>query len=137
MSERVLVSVEDHVARVRLNRPDKRNGLDLAMFEAIAAAGEAVAAEPGVRAVVLSGEGRAFCAGLDWMAFLGIADEAIPRLLDRRAGEAANLAQRVSVVWARAPMPVIAALHGAASAAGSRSPSAPTSATSPPTPSSR
>ncbi|MFO0602310.1 MAG: crotonase/enoyl-CoA hydratase family protein [Polyangiales bacterium] len=118
MSDRVLVSVEDHVARVRLNRPEKRNGLDLEMFEALAAAAERVPSEPGVRAVVLSGEGRAFCAGLDWMAFLGMADRAVPALLDRRAGEAANLAQKVSVAWAMAPVPVIAAVHGAALGGG-------------------
>lgn len=118
MSDRVLVSVENHVARVRLNRPEKRNGLDLAMFEAIVAAAEGLAVAPGVRAVVLSGEGRAFCAGLDWASFLATADAAVPALLDRRAGEVANLAQKVSVVWADLPMPVLAAVHGAALGGG-------------------
>jgi enoyl-CoA hydratase/carnithine racemase len=118
MSDRVLVSVEDHVARVRLNRPEKRNGIDLPMFEAIAAAGDRLAVEPGVRAVVLSGEGKAFCAGLDWMAFLAMAERAVPLLLDRAPGEVANLAQKVSVVWASLPMPVVAALHGAVMGGG-------------------
>lgn len=118
MSDRVLVSVENHVARVRLNRPEKRNGLDLAMFEAIVAAAEGLAVAPGVRAVVLSGEGRAFCAGLDWASFLATADAAVPALLDRRAGEVANLAQKVSVAWADLPMPVLAAVHGAALGGG-------------------
>lgn len=114
--ERVLVTVEDHVAHVRLNRPDKRNGLDLAMFEAIVAAGERVAADPDVRAVVLSGEGKVFCAGLDWQAFLAMGAEASRRLLDRTGP--ANLAQRVAWVWREVPVPVIAAIHGAALGGG-------------------
>jgi enoyl-CoA hydratase/carnithine racemase len=117
-SERVLVSVEEHVARVRLNRPDKRNGLDLAMFEALAAAGDRLAGEAGVRAVVLSGEGPVFCAGLDWAAFLELGAEASTRLLDRVDHRPDNLAQRVSRVWAEMPVPVIAALHGVAFGGG-------------------
>ncbi|MBC8068235.1 MAG: enoyl-CoA hydratase/isomerase family protein, partial [Deltaproteobacteria bacterium] len=68
MSEptRVLVDIADHVAHVRLNRPDKRNGVDLPMFDALVEAGTRLAAERSVRAVVLSGEGSSFCAGLDF-----------------------------------------------------------------------
>jgi len=109
---RVLVSVEEHVAHVRLNRPDKRNGLDLAMFEGIVAAGRKLAADASVRAVVLSGEGPAFCAGLDVKAFFAMGD-AGKRLLERRDGGPANLAQRVAWIWRELPMPVIAAIHGA------------------------
>ncbi len=72
MSERLLVTVDDHVAHVRLNRPDKRNGLDLEMFRALVAAGERLGADPKVRAIVLSGEGKAFCSGLDWGAFMAM-----------------------------------------------------------------
>jgi enoyl-CoA hydratase/carnithine racemase len=121
MSEapRVVVSTEAHVAHVRLNRPDKRNGLDLAMFEALIAAGERVAADPSVRAVVLSGEGKAFCAGLDWMAFLAMGAEAGQKLLARDlARSPANMAQRACWVWREAPMPVVAAVHGAAVGGG-------------------
>jgi enoyl-CoA hydratase/carnithine racemase len=118
MGDRVLVSVEDHVAHVRLNRPEKRNGLDLQMFEALAMAVDRVASEPGVRVAVLSGEGKAFCAGLDWASFLTMADRAIPALLDRRTGALTNLAQKVSVGWAMGPVPVIAAVHGAALGGG-------------------
>ncbi|MCB1003987.1 MAG: enoyl-CoA hydratase/isomerase family protein, partial [Acidimicrobiales bacterium] len=65
MEERVTIEVSDGVADVRMNRPDKLNALDSAQFKAIAAAGDAVAVDRSVRAVVLSGEGRGFCAGLD------------------------------------------------------------------------
>ena len=73
MSERVLVSFEGGVADVRLNRPDKLNALDAPMFEALAAAGRTLASRRDLRAVVLSGEGRAFCAGLDMASFAAMA----------------------------------------------------------------
>ena len=63
--DRVTVTIEDHVAHVLLDRADKMNALDDAMFEAIVGAGHHLHTERGVRAVVLSGAGRSFCAGLD------------------------------------------------------------------------
>ena len=65
MTDRVRVTVVDDVAHVRLNRPDKMNALDPAMFAALIEAGADLRDSPEIRAVVLSGEGRAFCAGLD------------------------------------------------------------------------
>ncbi|MGH3281559.1 MAG: enoyl-CoA hydratase-related protein, partial [Trebonia sp.] len=67
--QRVTVALAGGVADVRLSRPGKRNALDPAMFEALVAAGERLKAQPGLRAVVLSGEGPDFCAGLDFGAF--------------------------------------------------------------------
>src|SRR3954462_12329123 len=64
MSDRLSVSVENGVADVRLNRPEKMNALDPAMFDGLIEVGEGLKTDPSVRAVVLSGEGRAFCAGL-------------------------------------------------------------------------
>jgi enoyl-CoA hydratase/carnithine racemase len=69
MSDRVTCTIEGGVADVRLNRPEKMNALDGAMFTGLAEMGERLKTEPGVRAVVLSGEGRAFCAGLDFSSF--------------------------------------------------------------------
>ena len=63
MSDRVSIAINNGVADVRLTRPEKMNALDAAMFRAIVEAGDQVAADPSVRAVVLSGEGRGFCAG--------------------------------------------------------------------------
>lgn len=117
-NDRVLLSVEDGVAHVRLNRAEKRNGLDRAMFEALVAAGETIAADRRVRAVVLSGEGPAFCAGLDWKSFLGDGDGAKALLARDVAKSPANVAQRACWVWTEVPVPVIAAVHGAALGGG-------------------
>lgn len=118
MNERVLVTHDGGVAHVRLNRPDKRNGLDLAMFEALLDAGERLSKDRHVRAVVLSGEGPAFCAGLDWKAFLGD-PEGSRRLLARDPGRSpANAAQRACWVWTEVPVPVVAAVHGVALGGG-------------------
>lgn len=114
---RVIVSVDAGVAEVRLNRPDKRNGLDLAMFEALVAAGQQVDADPRVRAVVLCGEGKAFCAGLDWNALLANPETAAT-LLARPDDSPANLAQRACWIWSQVQVPVIAAIHGAALGGG-------------------
>jgi len=74
-AERVTVSVTGGVADVRLNRPEKRNALDPAMFRGLVEAAARVAADPSVRAVVLSGEGKSFCAGLDMSSFQAMADD--------------------------------------------------------------
>ena len=113
MSEqRVVIEVAEHVAEVRLARPDKHNALDGAMFQAIVAAAERVRDEPGVRAVVLHGEGPSFCSGLDIAGFASDPGETTD-LLARGNGDVANFAQRVAYDWSRVPVPVIAAVHGA------------------------
>jgi enoyl-CoA hydratase/carnithine racemase len=68
-AERVTVTLNDGVADVRLNRPEKRNALDPATFDALIAAGERLKTEPGLRVVVVSGNGSDFCAGLDFGSF--------------------------------------------------------------------
>lgn len=74
MSDRLKVTIEGGVADVRLNRPEKMNALDAGMFAALAETAESLAADPSLRCVVLSGEGRAFCAGLDFASFQGMTD---------------------------------------------------------------
>lgn len=115
MAERVTVSVDEGVADVQLNRPAKLNGLDLAMFEALVAAGATLAADRSLRAVVLSGAGRAFSAGLDFASFMAMRAEgrAVKDLLEREAGSPANFAQQAAYVWTALPVPVIAAVQGA------------------------
>jgi len=110
--ERVRLDVSDHVAEVALARPEKHNALDVAMFEAIAAACERLADERGVRAVVLHGEGPSFCSGLD-VAGVMSAGEGLEGLVERLREDPPNWFQRVAYGWVRLPMPVIAAVHGA------------------------
>lgn len=122
-SERVSVTITDGVADVRLNRPDKRNALDGAMFLAIAEAGARVAEDPEVRAVVVSGEGAAFCAGLDFGSFQQMAggggDAGAEGSPSRRDPDRiTHLGQQVAWVWQEVPVPVIAALHGHALGGG-------------------
>jgi enoyl-CoA hydratase/carnithine racemase len=123
MSDRVSVTVENGVADVRLNRPEKMNALDPAMFDGLIEVGEAVKADPSVRAVVLSGEGRAFCAGLDFGSFQAMADAPKDRPtgdvdLGRKDGRITNRGQQAAYVWREMPAPVIAAVHGVALGGG-------------------
>ena len=129
MSDRVQIDIDDGVAHVRLDRPDKMNALDTAMFVAIAEAGERVAADDGVRAVVLSGEGRGFCSGLDFSSFQAMAagpsDEGSDSAGAERGGaifstddRITHLGQQVAHVWQEVPVPVIAAVHGVALGGG-------------------
>ena len=112
--ERVSVSVQDAIADVRLNRPDKLNALDTAMFSALSEASAAIAARADVRAVVLSGNGRGFCAGLD---LASLADGA-PEHLQQRTHGIANTFQNAAWGWRSLAVPVIAAIHGAAFGGG-------------------
>ena len=125
--ERVTVTVDRGIADVRLNRPDKINALDPPMFEALGRAAERVAGDRSVRAVVLSGEGRGFCAGLDLAALTGmggaepgVGDRPVRRLTDRLPGKVTNWAQDAAYAWAELPVPVIAALHGVALGGGAQ-----------------
>ena len=114
MNDRISISVNNHIADVRLNRADKMNALDPAMFQGIIAAGAQLADMTGVRAIVLSGEGRSFCAGLDMasMASGGAsANSGMGSLTERTHGNA-NTFQQVAMLWRKLPMPVIAAVHG-------------------------
>ncbi|MCK1683353.1 crotonase/enoyl-CoA hydratase family protein [Bradyrhizobium sp. 147] len=125
MEERVSISISDGVADVRLMRADKMNALDQAMFEALVAATERLSKEKGVRVVVLSGEGRAFCAGLDMGRFAAMKEKGgngIPggenRDLTKRTHGQANFPQAAVWGWRQLLVPVIAAVHGVAFGGG-------------------
>lgn len=102
----------DGVAQVRLIRTDKLNALDPAMLDALLDVGMALFDAPGLRAVVLAGEGRAFCAGLDLAAMARPDGLGAISLTDRTHGNA-NRFQQVALQWRKLPVPVIAAVHGA------------------------
>jgi enoyl-CoA hydratase/carnithine racemase len=130
MSDRVSISMDNGIADVRLNRPDKLNALDQAMFQGIVDAGEGLKGEPGVRVVVLSGEGRGFCAGLDFGSFQAMAGDPPPAAAERPSGDGGlraigdtggritHLGQQAAWVWQELEVPVIAAIHGPALGGG-------------------
>lgn len=110
--DRVRVQIgSDGVATVTMVRSDKHNALDRAMFEGLVTAAEQVAGDASVRAVVLHGEGKSFCSGLDVASFMA-GEGGTGVLLNRDEGRVANLAQRVTCDWSLVPAPVIAAIHG-------------------------
>lgn len=107
------------IARVTLNRPSKMNALDMPMFEAIADTCASLKSNRKVRAVILSGSGRAFCTGLDVPSLLNLKNhpvKSMTRLLessrDNDQQRISNLAQDVGYLWRDLPVPVIACLHG-------------------------
>ncbi len=139
MSDRVTVQIADGVADVRLNRPDKLNALDGDMFVGLVDAAARLAKDTSVRAVVLSGEGRAFSAGLDFSGFMAMAggrgtvDSGGPAQapaaesgsasasadgdggmggIGRTDGRITHLAQQAAHGWSEVPVPVIAAVWG-------------------------
>lgn len=124
MSERIVTTINDGVADVRLMRADKMNALDEAMFAALIDAGEKLKIDKSIRAVVISGEGRAFCAGLDMGNFGRMASNeksnstSITDSLTKRTHGNSNRAQYAAMVWRDIPVPVIAAVHGVAFGGG-------------------
>jgi len=116
-AERVTMTIEGGVADVRLSRADKLNALDPAMFAGIIDAIATLAETPGLRAVVLSGEGRGFCAGLD-MASMAALGQTSDGGLFARTHDLANGFQQVAWGWRQLPVPVIAAVHGVAFGGG-------------------
>lgn len=118
MSDRVVVTVNDHVAEVILNRPDKFNALDLEMFHALDGAARRLQQASGVRAVVLHGAGDNFCAGIDLEVLKHGGEAVMQTLLSPVEHTDATLAQWVAYAWRALPMPVICALRGIAYGGG-------------------
>jgi enoyl-CoA hydratase/carnithine racemase len=122
MNDRVEITINGPIAEVALNRADKYNALDTAMFDAISAAGESLRQNDEIRAVVLYGKGDNFCSGLDVSSFGDLGDNATFRkTAAEHIGETpANRFQHPSYVWQSLDLPVIAALQGVAFGGGSQ-----------------
>ncbi|MCL6268514.1 crotonase/enoyl-CoA hydratase family protein [Sansalvadorimonas sp. 2012CJ34-2] len=108
---RVLFRVEEHIAYVSLNRPDKHNGLDYLLFRELIATAKKIRKNKAVRAVILSGEGDSFCAGLDFKS-VSKTPSMVPKLFLKLPWTSMNAFQQVAYTWKRLPVPVISAIHG-------------------------
>ncbi|MCH8500193.1 MAG: crotonase/enoyl-CoA hydratase family protein [Marinobacter sp.] len=108
---RVLLDIQDGIATVTLNRPDKYNGLDMPMFEGITRTARQLKKDRSVRAIILKGEGEAFCSGLD-VKTVSSNPLNFLKLLAKPGRKISNLAQDVGYLWRQVPAPVIAVTHG-------------------------
>lgn len=125
IQDRISISTDEHgVADVRLARADKMNALDPAMFSGLVEASDLLAKDTSLRAVVLSGEGKSFCAGLDFTSFQAMGDRAKsdgekrPAATDPIEGRITHSGQQAVFGWTELPVPVIAALRGHALGGG-------------------
>jgi enoyl-CoA hydratase/carnithine racemase len=116
MGERVLLDIRDEaggrVAYVTLNRADKFNGLDLPMMRGLVDVGAKIASDASIRAVILAGDGKAFCAGLDFASVGKASPVQKARAALKVPGQKTNLFQRACWVWRELPVPVIAVVRG-------------------------
>jgi len=117
VSNRVDIRIDNHVAEVMMNRPDKFNAVDPDMFRALDEAARSLAGEASVRAVVLHGAGENFCAGID-LAAMQDTENLGAALLKPVEGSAANIFQRAGYAWRELQVPVICALQGVVFGAG-------------------
>ncbi len=123
-TERITIYLDGGVADVRLNRGDKMNAMDGRMFAALNEASESLASEPGLRAVVLSGNGPSWCAGLDFSNFQAMGSGERGKASQENTigaideGRITHRAQQAVWGWHELPVPVIGAVHGVAFGAG-------------------
>ena len=119
----VIVEINNGVADVRINRPDKRNAVDSDVMNGLLAAIEQIKADKQVRVVVLSGEGKSFCAGIDMASFGDMVSgdltaEGAASAYDDLSAAGANRPQQLGWGWQELDIPVIAAVHGGAMGGG-------------------
>jgi enoyl-CoA hydratase/carnithine racemase len=107
----VVLELNGSLAFVTLNRPEKHNGLDREMFEQLVGVAKVIRRNRSIRAVILSGAGKSFCAGLDF-GYVTKNPSIIPRFFIKLPWRKENMFQRAALVWQQLPIPVIAAIHG-------------------------
>ena len=109
----ITLAIEDEIAIITLNRPERRNAISPDMVQELLAALEALESSP-ARVVIITGEGKAFCSGMDLEALRNLAAQS----QERNLAETRRMAQLFRRLWSF-PKPLIAAVNGAALAGGS------------------
>ncbi len=110
MNERVAITVKDQIATVRMQRPDKLNALDLDMLKSLIQAAKIIKKDKSIRAVILCGDGPAFCSGLDFPSVTRRPWSFLSAIF--KFGTQTNLFQEVAWCWRKLPVPVMAVIHG-------------------------
>ena len=123
MMETISLEIVEHIADIRLNRPEKRNAINLELMLSLITAAKQLKANKQLRAIVLSGNGEAFCAGMDFGIFTDmlsgeITADSTAEGFEDLGEQGANQGQQMGWLWQEIPVPVIAAVHGAALGAG-------------------
>lgn len=125
MSDALQISTENHIALVRLNRPEAHNAVDGDIMNGLINFARSLMDPGDIRVVVLAGNGKSFCAGLDMSAFaemmsgdLDSSREDVSEALEDISPGGANRAQQLGWLWQEIPIPVIAAVQGAALGGG-------------------
>lgn len=111
MSERVRFEVREQIAYVTMTRTDKYNALDWEMFVGLIGAARKISRDKSIRAVILQGDGKAFCSGLDFPSFAKQQGRMVRGFLTYGV-KTTNMFQEVAWCWRRLPVPVIAVIHG-------------------------
>jgi len=121
--ETISFEIVEQIADIRLNRPEKRNAINLELMQSLILIAKQLKTNKQLRAIVLSGNGESFCAGMDFGIFTDMlsgkinADDNAEDFEDL-SEQGANLGQQMGWLWQEIPVPVIAAVHGAAIGAG-------------------
>ncbi len=111
MSDLVLTKQQESIFEISLNRPDKRNAINLELYDGLKTAVSLANRTPGIRTVIIRGEGKSFSAGIDVSALLGMADQYGPHWQQRMRSITDDF-QQVLTMLERLELPTIAVLHG-------------------------
>lgn len=114
---RVITEIDGPVAHVRLNRPEKLNAVDLPLLDGLLASASEIAGRRDVRVVLLSGEGKSFCSGLDFPSVNRTPRKVVAHFIANPL-RGTNRFQQALWAWRRLPVPVIAVTRGHVFGAG-------------------
>ncbi|PIB24048.1 hypothetical protein BFP76_02025 [Amylibacter kogurei] len=122
MLNTLTLDIDDNIALVTLNRPDKKNAMSFEMMQELAATGAELAQTAGLRAVIIQGADNTFCSGIDLASLMSLAGdlEGVKKRMIEVPEGAPNEFQAPAAIWADVPVPVIAVIEGVCFGAGAQ-----------------